>query len=241
MGAVFCTKGRSQVVGVTKLVILKNRVGVVMIRLTLHLILTAVFCVMVSSPCVASDVPDLPAKVSGLNGWHGARIESKSCQLVFSPGFGKKPAELKLLQELQLHYLEIPYDLQCVDLEGGTTALNQIKQLAVSDQIGAAASLIVFGPHTGKLFIDGEVAETYGEDYLYPVLLEYKDLNRLIPDAKEAEVATDVCNTLYNPNTSEKFNFKGLIKHLKKKKMQSLVNKIKSECSRIEKENSEGS
>jgi len=169
--------------------------------------------------------------VSQLNGWHGTRIVR--CQLIFAPDFGKKPDEVKLLQQFQLHEVDMKPDLKCfVDLD--TPTMQRLVKVAVQDQNRDAAEVIVLGPYNGKLFLDGGLAETYGEIYLYPVLLKYKDLKGLrIPKEKETEIAHTICMTRYNPETEDAFNFAKLVARLKQQKMDSLVKATNHDCARI--------
>jgi hypothetical protein len=200
---------------------------------TLRALLTAALAAA-SLQAIAGDVTGLPKKVSQLNGWHGTRIQG--CELIFAPDFGKKPSEVNLLEELQRHYYDMKFDVAC-DVMADVTALDQLAKVAVQDQSRDAARLIVLGPYNGKLFLDGDLAESYGETYLYPVLLKYNDLEGLrIPKEKETKIAYQICMTAYNPSTGGDFSLDKLVTHLKEKKLHSLVNAISRQCAQVQKD-----
>ncbi len=183
----------------------------------------------------------LPKKMSGFDGWHGARIDKKdapNCHLTLPRDFGKKPGELKLLQELAVQGMRVDVDMDCANTMIPYAALDQLKRLAIEDQNRAAAELIIYAQEKGDLGLDtsGERAEIFGGTYVFPVLLGYNNLAEIIPPQKQGQIATDVCMAYYNPS-SDALDLKALKARLAAQKMQPLVQKIEKECKRIEKEN----
>ncbi len=208
-----------------------------LLRITLSIILVA----MAATPAWADGGKSgLPKKMSGFDGWHGAKMETKEapgCRLVLPRDFGKKLAELKLLQELASRGQTVDLDLNCAQIVVTYAALDQLKRLAVEDQNHDAAELIVFAEKTGKPGLDGEVAERFGAAYLFPVLLGYNKLAEIVTPQEEGRVAANVCEAYYNPSSGDlDLDIQGLKARLAAQKMQSFVQKIDRECARLEKE-----
>ncbi len=203
-----------------------------LLRITL---LTAVAAMAAMPAWADAGTSALPKKMSGYDGWHGARIEKKTCRLILPRDFGRAPADLKLLQEMVRHGYNVDFDLECPEIMIPYAALDQIKRLAVEDQNRAAAELIVFEEEKGNFGLDGELAETFGGSYLFPVVLGYNKVAEIVPPKNEAKLATYLCTAYYNPSSGD-LDLEGLKARLTAQKMQSFVRNIDRECARIEKE-----
>jgi len=179
----------------------------------------------------------LPRAVSGYEGWHGAHIDKHNmpmCELILPRGFGRQPEEFRLLLEMAHHGWDVSNDMGCAMQMGPEAAWKQILLLAVEDQNPAAAKVIVGGmEHTEQLGVDSDYATSFGEHYLYPLLLRYHDLAGLVPRHEEKNLARDVCATYFSPRTSEHLDLDGVKKRLKQKRMRSLLLLVNTTCARM--------
>lgn len=180
-----------------------------------------------------------PERLSGLNGWHGVTVkrEGEQCRVSFPKNFGATPPELGVLLRMANHDEKFR-DVDCyVDIYA---PLNQLKRLAVEEQNETAARLILFAPETGKLDIDGEVAEGFANDYQTPVLMGYKNLSAVIPGASEARLAQDVCTGMYYGDSENPPDENVLAARLNAAHMEALAAKVKRECAKAAKEGGAG-
>lgn len=189
----------------------------------------AAVTVMLALPVHAGGKDHLPRKLSRANGWHGFQLkrEGNECTPTFPKNFGATPQELRFLEKLATLGDKFQ-DIDCMlDVYA---ALDQIKRLAVEQQNAAAARLILFAPETGTFNLDGEVAEGFANLYQTPVLTGYNKLRALIPPAKEAALARDVCVGMFYGDTEEIPDEDALLAHLKAVHMQALAAKVKRGC-----------
>lgn len=191
--------------------------------------LTGIIAAALALPARAGDA--MPARLSALSGWHGVQVkqEAEACTLAFPPQFGATRLELRFLVKLANQDVKFN-DLNCMlDVYA---PLDQLKRLAVEQQNEAAARLILFAPETGALGIDGEVAEGFANTYQTPVLMGYRKLSALIPPARQARLAQDVCVGMFSGDTETVPDQDALIAHLKAVHMEALAAQIRRECAR---------
>lgn len=198
-------------------------------------VLAATMALMAPLPVRAGSNDAWPGKLSAANGWHGFQVkqEGGQCTLAFSKNFGATAEELRVLVRL-INHDEKFNDTDCA--VNVYEPLDQLKHVAVAQQNAAAARLILFAPETGKLDIDGEVAESFANTYQTLVLMGYNKLRALIPPAQEATVARDVCVGMFYGDTEEVPDENALLARLKALHMELLAAKIKRECDKEEKE-----
>lgn len=192
-------------------------------------LIAAIVCLFIALPAAAAPVDRMPAKLSAANGWHGLQLRQggATCGITFPKEFGAKPLELQFLEKIAEH------DEKFNDFQCGLdpyAPLDQIKRVAVEQQNAAAARLMLYAPETGKLDLDGEVAETYANSYQTPLLMGYNDLKRLVPPAKQARVAQDVCVGMFFGDTDETPDLDALLARLKAMHMDAFAARVKAEC-----------
>ncbi len=196
------------------------------------------FGCMAAFAAIAAEETSLPQKLSAYDGWHGAKIEMQRapmCKLVLPKGFGSNPAEFQLLLEMAKHNsTDAEIDIDCEAQMVKVAAWDRVRQMAIQGQNRAAAVLILSAmENTEKLGIDGEFGETFGETYLYPVLLGYRNLSEVVTPKMEKDVAGDICSAYYTSDGNT-MNLQTLKESFKKKNMLSLLNNLNRECKRFQ-------
>jgi hypothetical protein len=205
----------------------------------LKIFFALLFAACAASSVQAADGDGLPQTVSGYEGWHGAHIDRHAvpmCELILPRSFGQTPDEFRLLVEMVRHGWDVGNDQDCAMQMAPEAAWKRILQLAVEDQDSEAAKLIVGAMgHTEQLGLDSDDVATFGERYLYPLLLRYHDLAGLVPKQQEGNVARDVCMTYFSPRTSENLDLDGIRRRLRQQRMVSLLRKVDRTCAYMQK------
>lgn len=185
---------------------------------------------------ITGDHLQMPKKKSELNGWQGLKIKSEGpvlCKLIFPENYGlTNNEELMVLRKLANSNLD--QDLDCV-LQVNSSALNQIRFLAVKKDDVNAASMLLNPNKFGGFELDGELAEEYAGEYQLPVLEKSNNLNAILKDTETAEQLSDsLCSWVETLGEKEdQKRLKKVMLNLRKAKLSQLSNMLSSKCGRV--------
>lgn len=192
----------------------------------------------------SSEVRYSPMSLEQLDSWHGVRVikvqkENRlDCQIAFPVHFGASKEEFDVLVYLIENRIHIRRSSDCDASNAIYHVLNQILQLALREQSPeAGAILLEKGGKAHPFNFDGEVAETYAESYLLPVLEGFNKLD-VIANANLAQViAREVCSQLvfYEDvkNQNPKQRVQALLKSLPDRGGREVATQLESQCSRL--------
>lgn len=181
-----------------------------------------------------------PTTLADMNGWHGIQVvRSQSngrmnCSISFPPNFGITEEERNLLIHMVAKSAVVRSKADCwISPDDIYQALNQLLRLVVEKQNPAAANLLLHSGTAETPFnLDGEVAESYTEDYLIPVLERYEKLDTVLDQARESVIAKNICaNRQWREDikdTKFKNRIQVLVEQLNAKGMGGLARQIQN-------------
>jgi hypothetical protein len=144
---------------------------------------------------------NFPSDLVGMDGWHGVRVIKSEkygqpqCDASFPNDFGSRKEEIEFLNYFIAHGRQIQDESNCDILSMKYGVLDQLRLLAIQKQQSNAANLLLYyGTPTMPFHLDGEVAETYTESYLLPVLEKFVKLNGLLTNDKTEMLARKICS-----------------------------------------------
>jgi len=181
-----------------------------------------------------------PAVLSKLDGWHGVKLirtyqgANSYCSYEFPKRFGLHDnGEKRLLLSLtrdRHRGIKVDIDGCMVSYD---SAYNQLFRLASEYQDADAARWFVMprGGYDG-LKLDGEWAETYNLTYRPKVLINFKNLRRIVPVKEESILAEEICAVVMTSADAylDGAGIKPVIDSLRHKGMGSLADKLAKEC-----------
>jgi len=182
-----------------------------------------------------------PVKIEQLDGWHGARVTKikrgnrLDCNITFPEQFGMAAEEFDLLLYVIANHTRLRRSSDCDSSQTIYQMLDQIRNLTVQHQSLVAASVLL--EEGSKEFVfsfDGEVAETYTESYVVPVLEEFKNLPSVLNSGLIQRISQNICGRLSFYEDVKDTKLKGrvsvLIKKLKSDREAELADSILKRC-----------
>lgn len=185
--------------------------------------------------------PGAAAPASAPRTWHGIGLRQvtdcdQCCGLVFPEGFGVKGGdELKLLEEIAMAEGRAK-ELGC-HFHYKKQALAQLRNLAVKAQSREAASVILHAGGDGGVDLGGgELAETFGAEYLAPVLLGCEALGGLVNPALERNAAEQLCAAANSMVPDQAVDVAGIVASLRRRGLNGFAKTIQTTCAALSKE-----
>lgn len=208
----------------------------------IHLLLLGLICCSAQANVLENESQGFPIDLQGIEGWHGARLiryekyGQAQCGVSFQLGFGSKKSEMDFLNYFTSHARQIQNGATCDILPMRYGVLNQLRLQAIEKQNSEAAiSLLYAGASTTPFDLDGEVAETYTEDYLLPVLEKFVNLKKIVTENKMEHIANRICSEVsWRKDVGDKSalkRIKHVIARLRDVGVKNLANKINQMCS----------
>jgi hypothetical protein len=190
-----------------------------------------------AQPSRTSQAPTVQGAASP-NTWHGIGLRQvpdceRCCGLVFPDRFGARhDDELALLKEIAMGEGRAP-EIGC-HFHYAKQALAQLRKIAIADQSAGAASIILHAGSEGGVDLGGgEVAETFGAEYLAPVLESPTDLKGLLEPTMEQEVAERLCGSAYSMVPGQSVDVDRIVASLRRRGLTGLSRKIQTTCATI--------
>lgn len=144
-----------------------------------------------------------PLSLEQLDGWHGVKVlktikENRiECDIVFPATFGQSANEFDTLIYLIENRLSIRRASACDASQTIYQILDLILSLAIRHRDLNAATVLIRKGREGHAFaFDGEVAESYTDSYLLPVLEEFHSLQAFTNTDLSRAIAQDICGML---------------------------------------------
>jgi hypothetical protein len=173
--------------------------------------------------------------------WQGIGLRQvpdceRCCGLVFPEKFGvRSDDELALLKEIAMGEGRAT-ELGC-HFQYGKQVLAQLRKIAIADQSRGAASIILHAGSEGGVDLGGgELAETFGAEFLAPVLESQTDLKGLLDPALEQEVATRLCGSAYSVVPGQTVDIERIVTSLRTRGLATLSTQIRTTCAKISQE-----
>lgn len=189
--------------------------------------------------------PDVrPASKVGALGqpqtWHGIGLrrspDCECCGRVFPDSFGaESDGQLQLLKEVAGGTGRAE-ELGCT-FPYSKLAFDRLRKLATERQVaGAALILLQANGEDGIDLGGGELAETFGAEYLVPVLERHAGLTKLLDPQLEDHVATEVCASAFSMAPGIEVDVPKLATALRRRGVTSLAKKIEETCAQLRSE-----
>ncbi len=203
---------------------------------------TALLCVILFAfnDADGASVLKLPSKESKFDGLYGIKVKKgirceKCCDLVFPETFGLgNMQELQFLKDIVNRVRWVESDLDCATAWDYDT-LDHFKYLATIRQDKEAARMLLTPPaHGGFDLGGGELDEVYPDEYIRPVVENYKKLGELLNEKVMTYVADELCFAWLNPVIESNMDLTKLLSDLRKRNLNVLASKIESTCKKLE-------
>jgi hypothetical protein len=171
--------------------------------------------------------------------WNGIGIKGgvdcTCCGLVFPKGFGKAEGELALLREIAEGKGRAA-GLGC-NFAYKLEVFEHLIRLAIDEKVDAAAMMVLQADADGGIPLGGgELSETVGSRFMFPVLRGRPDLGDRLAPALQQHVATKICvGSLFSPSQPP-LEVEGVIGELRRVGMEKLAARVREVCARMTEE-----
>ncbi|HEX5055526.1 MAG TPA: hypothetical protein VFX02_03425 [Gammaproteobacteria bacterium] len=145
-----------------------------------------------------------PLRLSDVEGWRNVHVKHVTldgmpvCDVLFPENFGIAEEEREYLEYLVSQDSGIQGDLNCyVFPNNAYKALDQLLHLSIEKQdVNAARIILNKGSKEMPFGLDGEVAESYLESYLMPLLEKFEKLDLVLDKSSEDSAVKSICSNL---------------------------------------------